>query len=250
MRTLVAIPVFNEFAYVADVISRVRAYTPHILVVDDGSTDGSGRILDRTPGIELIRHDRNRGYGRSLIDAFAHAEAAGYDWVITLDCDDQHEPARLPDFLSRIAADDADIISGSRYLAEFDDNTPAPADRRTINRRITRLLNRSLGLNLTDAFCGFKAHRVAALSRMTLTVDGYAFPLQFWVQAAHHQHRFCELPVARIYHDPSRHFGGALDDAHSRYAHYLEVFRAELARVRRCDRIHSMPCTLGEYEWA
>ena len=126
-------------------------------------------------------------------------------------------------------------------------NTPPPDDRRRINHRITRLLNEKLGLDLTDVFCGFKAFRVSALERLSLSVPGYAFPLQLWVQAACQDLRICELPVHLIYHDPTRHFGGRLDDPEARLQHYLEVFEAERRIVsaagenRRviCD---SLPC--------
>jgi glycosyltransferase involved in cell wall biosynthesis len=113
---LIAIPVFNEEAYVARVLARVKRYADHVLVIDDGSTDATPDLLARTPGIEIIRHPVNAGYGRSLIDAFAFASRHRFDWLITMDCDEQHEAAAIPQFTTTIADNDADIISGSRYL--------------------------------------------------------------------------------------------------------------------------------------
>jgi dolichol-phosphate mannosyltransferase len=110
---------------------------------------------------------------------------------------------------------------------------------------ITALINRRLGLNLTDSFCGFKAYRVSALTRIHISVPGYAMPMQFWVQAARAGLRIRELPVRLIYNDPTRHFGGILDDPLVRYRHYVEVFEAELARVTdsdRCTVFGSEPC--------
>ncbi|MFH1418581.1 MAG: glycosyltransferase family 2 protein [Planctomycetota bacterium] len=231
MRVLTALPVFNEEKHVARVLEEVRRHTKHILVVDDGSTDGTSRILADTPRIRTITHRENRGYGRSLIDALQYADRQGYDWVITLDCDDQHEPARIPDFIDRAGRGDVDIVSGSRYLVDLPENTPAPEDRRLINARITHMINHMLDLSLTDAFCGFKACRVEAMAGLPLSVPGYAFPLQFWVQAVAGGLRICELPVPLIYNDPNRHFGGPLDDPQIRMQHYLDVFRTELASV-------------------
>jgi len=242
MKTLVAIPVFNEAKYLPDVLKQVRRRANHVLVVDDGSTDATAAILARQSGIHVIRHPENRGYGQSLIDAFAFASAEGFDWVITIDCDEQHEPERIPDFLARIVQDDADIISGSRYLMTMPGSTDAPDDRRRINQTITRLLNDRLGLTLTDSFCGFKAHRVSAMDRLCLTVPGYAFPLQFWVQAWRAGLRISELPVALIYNDPTRHFGGLLDDPESRLTHYLEVFERELTRTLKTCGWGAMKC--------
>lgn len=233
MRVLVAIPVFNEARYVAGVVAEVLGQGQDVLVVDDGSTDGTPQILRDIDGIRLIRHPENRGYGQSLIDAFAYAARYGYDWIVTIDCDEQHEPQQIPMFIERARRDGADIISGSRYLEEMSGSTAAPEDRRRINMHLTKLLNETLGLSLTDAFCGFKAYRVAKVAELPLTVPGYAFPMQFWVQAVRHRLRICELPVALIYLDPTRHFGGMLDDPDSRLSHYLEVFHAELARPCR-----------------
>lgn len=229
MRTLVAIPVYNEERYVLSVLERVRRHAEHVLVIDDGSCDATPTLLARTK-VEVIRHGQNRGYGRSLQDAFRWAAADGFDWVITMDCDEQHEPDAIPDFLERAARGDLDIVSGSRYLGGHPEDDCPPPDRRRINSEITAELNRRLGLELTDAFCGFKAYRVEALSRLTLTEDGYAFPLQFWVQAVAKGLRIGEIPVRLIYNDLNRSFGGPLDDPEQRVAHYRRVLHCELEK--------------------
>jgi dolichol-phosphate mannosyltransferase len=203
-----------------------------VLLVDDGSTDGTGEFLDGRSDVQLIRHERNAGYGQSLIDSFNYADQCGYDWVITMDCDEQHEPERIIDFLAAINTDAWDIISGSRYLKPFDGNDLPPLDRRTINSKITTLMNESFGWNLTDSFCGFKAHRVSATRQLNLTETGYAFPMQLWPQVYKARLRLTEIPVRLIYNDTTRSFGGVLDDADRRLAHYLDVFRRELAAVR------------------
>ncbi|HPM24101.1 MAG TPA: glycosyltransferase family 2 protein [Phycisphaerae bacterium] len=240
MRFLVAIPVYNEERYLPGVLTAVRRYTSDILVVDDGSTDATPALLRLEPGVRVITHRENRGYGRSLIDAFAFADRHRYDWVITIDCDEQHEPAQIPEFIAQAGAGGADIISGSRYLQARPDDDAAPPDRQQINFTINRVLRQVLGLALTDSFCGFKAHRVAALRRLRLDEPGYAFPLQFWVQCARAGLRIRELPVRRIYRDQSREFGGTLDDPAARLQHYLTVFVRELGRAgAQC------PCRIG-----
>jgi dolichol-phosphate mannosyltransferase len=95
---------------------------------------------------------------------------------------------------------------------------------------LTDELNRRLGLRLTDAFCGFKAYRVAPLADLELDIDGYDFPMQFWVQAAAAGLRIGEIPVRLIYNDPGRSFGGPLDDADNRLAVYRRTFERELIR--------------------
>ncbi len=237
-RTLLAIPVYNEEKYVERVLGRVSEYLPDVLVIDDGSADATPSLLAKFP-VEVIRHAHNRGYGRSLMDAFRWAAVDRFDWIITMDCDEQHEPASIPDFLAAIERDDLDVISGSRYLDIHPENDAPPEERRRINGIITDELNGRLGLKLTDSFCGFKAYRVSALQRLTLDVDGYAFPMQFWVQAVAAGLRIDEVPVRLIYNDATRSFGGPLDNHAHRLAHYRDVLAFELARCadrlpRRC----------------
>lgn len=231
MRLLIAIPVFNEQKYLGRVLDRVKQFHPDILVVDDGSTDDTPGILAARNDISVIRHERNEGYGRSLIDAFEYSERQGFDWAITMDCDEQHEPEMIPQFVRHIESDRWDVISGSRYLAPHGTDDLPPEDRRSINAKLTRLLNDLFHLNLTDAFCGYKAHRVSAMGRLCLTETGYAFPMQFWPQVWHHHLRLTEIPVRLIYNDPTRHFGGRLDDATERLRHYLDVLDREIERI-------------------
>lgn len=222
---LIAMPIFNEERHLEKVLREVRAATPaDILVINDGSTDSTAAILARHRDVQVCHHARNQGYGQSLIDAFHWAAQRDYEWVITMDCDEQHEPAALPDFIAAANADDADIISGSRYLLSQSRKDEPPMDRRLINQLITDVINRNLNLNLTDSFCGFKAHRVSAMERLELRETGYAFPLEFWVRAAQASLRVAELPIRLIYNDPDRHFGGRLDNPNHRLRHYLNVF--------------------------
>jgi dolichol-phosphate mannosyltransferase len=88
-------------------------------------------------------------------------------------------------------------------------------------------------LQLTDAFCGFKAYRVESLQKLDLTEQGYAMPLELWVQAAHAGLKIVEVAVPLIYLDEKRSFGGSLDDAERRLAHYREVIGRATQRVAR-----------------
>src|SRR5262249_26897322 len=119
MRSLTAIPVFNEESHVENVLREVRRYSTDILVIDDGSTDGTAAVLRRLtetdfPGLSILRHAQNQGYGAALISAFGEALRREVEVLVTMDCDGQHEPARIAVLLEAIH--DADIVSGSRYL--------------------------------------------------------------------------------------------------------------------------------------
>jgi len=221
MRVLTAIPVYNEAKHVRTVLAEVRRYCRNILVVNDGSTDGTAELLDREPGLFRINHATNGGYGAALISAFRFALESEFDVLVTMDCDGQHQPERIPVLLEAIH--DCDIVSGSRYLRDFRQDTPAPTDRRFINATITREINERYGLNLTDAFCGFKAYRCDALEKLRITETGWGMPLQLWVQAARQELRVKEIGVPRLYLDPNRAFGGVMNDPEQRLAYYHTV---------------------------
>lgn len=222
MRFLTAIPVYNEERHVEGVLDEVRRFVPDILVVDDGSTDNTPTLLAQQKDLHLVTHPKNRGYGAALSSAFAYMrEHPEFCVLVTMDCDGQHEPSRVPVLLE--ALHDADIVSGSRYLRDFRQDTLAPQDRQRINATITQELNARFGLHLTDAFCGFKAYRRSALERLHITETGWGMPLQLWVQAARAGLRIKEVGVPRLYLDPKRAFGGMLNDADQRLAYYREV---------------------------
>jgi dolichol-phosphate mannosyltransferase len=228
---LTALPVYNEAAHLPDVLREVKKFSTNVLVVDDGSTDCTPHLLTETEGIDIVRHRTNQGYGAALRTAFHFTLERGYSALVTIDCDGQHEPRLIPDLVAALfpeSGEDVDIVSGSRYLKDFDGDDLAPEDRRRINMQITRQMNECFGLQLTDAFCGFKAYRPEALARFDITELGYAMPLQLWVQAVRHGMRITEFPVPRVYLDEKRSFGGSLDDAQRRLAYYQEVIRREM----------------------
>jgi dolichol-phosphate mannosyltransferase len=226
-RTLTALPVYNEVEHVAAVLDGALSYSDEVLAVDDGSTDGTSALLARRSDIRLITHRHNQGYGAALRSAFEFAQRGGYDILVTIDCDGQHQPQMIPRFIE--ACGDVDIVSGSRYLRRFPGDCDPPPERLRINQILTEELNRRLGLKLTDAFCGFKAYRTAALAKLEVTENGYAMPLELWVRAAWSGLKITEIAVPLIYLDERRSFGGSLDQAETRLAVYREVLEKTLA---------------------
>jgi len=229
-RYLTVLPVYNEAQHVTSVLDQVAKYSTDILVVDDGSDDGSGELLAQRDDIDVLLHSENRGYGAALLSAFDYSIVHRYDIVVTIDCDGQHEPQRIANLVA--GCKQADIVSGSRYLDQLGPTSHVPADRRQINHQITAELNERLGLQLTDAFCGFKAYRTQSLAQLDLTETGYAMPLELWVQAAWHELQILELPVPLIYLDQERSFGGALDSATTRVSYYRSIIDRA---IRDCE---------------
>lgn len=238
-RILTALPVYNEASHVKDVLQQVLQHASDVLVVNDGSSDGTAAALQQFEDrIHVQHHPVNLGYGAALNTAFQYALRYGYDVLVTIDCDGQHQPALISEIAARVddPAQPVEMVSGSRYLLPPENGQAAPADRRLINRQVTTCLNEKLGFDITDAFCGFKAYRVSALADLDITDTGYAMPLQLWVQASDLHWRISEYAVPLIYLDEQRSFGGALDDAEVRLAHYRSVLNAELSRRGMAQR--------------
>ena len=231
MKRLVVIPVYNEATTLRSVLASVREqHHGDIVVVDDGSDDETPSALAQERGLRVITHPVNRGYGRSLIDGFDFARAGGYDEVLTMDCDGQHEPHHIGAFFAALhEGAGVDIVSGSRYLPRSRVIGKAPAQRRLVNGRITALVNARTGWSLTDAFCGFKAYRMSGLAKLRLREDGYAMPMELWAKALHAGLTVRELPIERIYFDHDRSFGADLDDPERRFAYYVRVWDTALA---------------------
>ncbi len=238
MPDLVVIPVYNEEKSIARVIPEICRHVDrrgtHILAIDDGSSDASSRLIRSFECARLVRHAKNLGYGKTLLDGFRYAVKNRYRCLVTIDCDEQHQPAQLPRFFASLK--NSDVLSGSRYLRGFDRGR-APADRLRINRDITSVVNRITGYKLTDAFCGFKGYRVQALRRLKLKEKGYGMPLEFWVKAAAAGLKVKEMAVDLIYTDHRRSFRRGLDDPVRRGRYYRQVLRKALREVGWGDKV-------------
>lgn len=228
MSDAVLIPVYNEAGTIRSVLDSVREhYAGEILIVNDGSTDETNLVLAARHDVMVIANPHNMGYGRALAEGFAVARTHGFERVVTMDCDGQHEPKHIPQFLDELGHG-IDIISGSRYLPTSQAIGVAPPTRQEVNQRVTEEINRVTGWHLTDAFCGFKAYRLAALEGIEIREPGYAMPLELWAKAFRRGLSVTEIPVERIYCSHDRTFGEHLDDPETRYAYYMRVWNETL----------------------
>lgn len=226
-------PVYNEAETIGGVLDAIgRVFNGSILIVDDGSTDETVQIVARASRARVHRHETRLGYGKSLIDGFERALALGCDRVVTIDADGQHDPQEIQRLLGTLAdgGERVDVASGTRYAPESRVVGATPSERRAINEEITALVNAQTSLGITDAFCGFKAYRVDALKRLRLSEPGWAIAVELWSEMHRCALSVRETPVARIYCDAKRSFGGDLDDPLKRRAHYLEVWARARAR--------------------
>jgi len=131
------IPAYNEERSIARVIVKAMNYVDRVIVYDDGSTDMTGEIAERL-GAEVIRHERNLGYGAALASLFRRAREADADVLVVLDADGQHNPDDIPRLVKPVLDGESDIVCGSRFLSEEND---MPSYRRWGINRITKLVS-------------------------------------------------------------------------------------------------------------
>jgi glycosyltransferase involved in cell wall biosynthesis len=153
LRTLIAIPAFNEAESIALVLTELRNHHPteHVIVIDDGSRDDTARIA-RSLGVRVIRHPINLGVGAAMGTAFKYAARHDYEAMVQLDADGQHRPEFLSVLLGQIGA--ADIVIGSRFADGGYFRTTAA--RRSVMRVIAWVVSRYAKSHLTDVTSGFR----------------------------------------------------------------------------------------------
>ncbi len=174
-----------------------------ILVVDDGSTDGTAAIVQARAAhnVVLLRHPGNRGKGAALMTGLRHArDVLGWEWAVTLDADGQHDPADLEDFLSTIPGVCTGILAGARSRR----GTAMPWHRRFSNASTTWLISRLAGKPVFDAQCGYRAYRLD-LAAILPDAGRFEWEARALVLAARAGWEIERVPVSTVYGDQGSH---------------------------------------------
>jgi len=196
-RLSIIIPVFNERQFVAELVARVRAepWDMEVLVVDDGSTDGTVEILEEIaaadPVIRLLRHEANQGKGAALRTGFA---AATGDVLLVQDADLEYDPRDYGALLEPICDGRADVVYGSRFLGG--PHRVHNFHHYVANKGLTTFSNLLTGLNLTDMETCYKAFRRDVLDGITLREDRFGFEPEFTARIAAKGCRVYEVPIS------------------------------------------------------
>jgi glycosyltransferase involved in cell wall biosynthesis len=195
----IVIPAFNEESAVFDVVNRVREAYPNVIVIDDGSSDGTLAEAKRAGAIAL-RHVVNRGQGAALQTGIEFALRRRAGVIVTFDADGQHRVEDIARLVEALATNDADIAIGSRFL-ELRSNVPAV--RRFTLRTAALFMRLTSGVALTDAHNGLRAIRARAAKKIRLTIDGMAHASEIVDQIYTHGMKVVEVPVVIQYTDYS-----------------------------------------------
>jgi len=196
-RLSIIVPVFNEEATIAAVIERLTTIAlpipREIIVVNDGSRDGTRGVLDGLHGrhadVSVVHVAENRGKGHAIRAGFSRA---GGSIVAIQDADLELDPAQLADLIAPIVARDTDVVYGSRFLAGRPD---APASTLLANRSLTWLTNRLYGSALTDMETCYKVMRIEVARSLPLTADRFDIEPEITAQLLRGGHRIVERPV-------------------------------------------------------
>jgi glycosyltransferase involved in cell wall biosynthesis len=186
----VLIPAYNAEATLKGVIEGAKRSDLEIIVVDDGSTDSTARI-GREMGITLLQHRNNRGKGRALRTGFAHAMEHGYEGVITLDADGQHDAGEIPRFVNLYRKESPDIIIGSR-AAQFNE---MPWLRGFWNRLGAKAVSRRTQTLITDSQSGYRLIRVEVLRNVELTTSTYETEMELLIKACKKGYRVLNIGI-------------------------------------------------------
>jgi hypothetical protein len=191
---LVCIPAFDEAqslpAVLAEIPAEVAGQRTHVLVIDDGSRDGTAAVA-RSLGAHVVSHPVNSGQGAALQTGYLVAERLGVDVVVTLDADGQHDPSQMERLVEPIVRDEADFVVGSRRMGEGESDSRARDAGITV---FTRLINQLGGTQVSDIANGYRAIRASRLAAIAFTEDQFHNP-ELLLGAARAGLRVLDVPV-------------------------------------------------------
>ena len=200
-RVLVIIPTYNERENIEEIVARTTASVPRaeVLIVDDNSPDGTGKIADGLSAddqrVHVLHRSQKAGLGAAYIAGFEWGLDAGYDVLVEMDADGSHAPEQLPDLLA--ALDHADLVLGSRWVPGGSVSN-WPKSREALSRGGNLYTRVALGVSLHDITGGYRAYRRAVLERIdyrAVASQGYCFQVDLAWRAVRAGFRVVEVPI-------------------------------------------------------
>jgi glycosyltransferase involved in cell wall biosynthesis len=205
---VVAIPCYNEEVAIGSMVLRSLKYAEKVVVIDDGSTDKTAEVA-RMAGAEVLAHGSNLGKGVSIRDAFEYIKRTKANAIVLIDGDGQHNPDEIPVLLKPILLKEADIVNGSRFIAN--NGNSVPLYRRFGQSVLTTMTNIGTRQRLSDSQNGFRAFSRNSFDYFTLNQKGMAIESEMLIDAACANLKIVEVPIGVRYdvdgstHNPIKH---------------------------------------------
>lgn len=205
MRCLVVVPTYNEKDNLAELVERIleQGEVFDVLVVDDNSPDGTGRVADelasRSPRVKVLHRPGRMGLGTAYVSGFRYGLAAGYDFLFEMDADFSHDPAYLTRFLQKVE-EGYDVVIGSRNIRGGGVRN-WPLGRRLLSRGGSLYARLILGLTVTDATGGYKCFKREVLDSLdldTIRSNGYSFQIEVNYRCQQMGFRIGEIPIVFV----------------------------------------------------
>jgi glycosyltransferase involved in cell wall biosynthesis len=196
------IPVYNEASTISRVVEETKKYVDLVVVVDDGSTDGTRKVLKNLNGKVFVHtHIVNRGVGAATATGITAALNSGADIIVTLDADLQHKPRDIPRLIEPIVRGEADVVIGSRFKKP----PQGMPFTKIIGNKLLNFITKVLyGFESTDTQSGFKAFSRKAASKIEITVDKYGFCSEIIGEIKKNNLKMKEVPIDVIYLDKQK----------------------------------------------
>lgn len=191
------VPAYNAATHIEEVLASIKRYIPprNIIVVDDGSTDDTASVAERS-GVLVVRHEVNRGKGGAIRTAVERLSTlSDIDAVVMLDADGQHDPQEIPRFAEEFMKGTTDIIVGNRMAARGG----MPAIRVLTNRLTSAIVSLRAGQRIPDSQNGYRLVRASLIRRLDLVTSRYEIDSELIIKACHAGGRASSIPVSTIY---------------------------------------------------
>jgi glycosyltransferase involved in cell wall biosynthesis len=207
MKIVIGIPAFNEEKNIAGILIKLKKFSQHIVVCDDGSNDLTAKISEELGAI-VIKHEKNLGYGAAIKSIFLKSQEINADVLITFDADGQHRIEDINKVLEPIKDNTADMVIGSRFL---NNKQKIPKYRKVGIKAITELTNIVSGTKITDSQSGFRAYNKKILEKINPTESGMGISTEILIKIQKSGLRITEVPIIISYegetstHNPISH---------------------------------------------
>ena len=207
MKVCVLIPSVNEESTIKNVVTELKRLGCEVLVVDDGSTDNTGKIASEN-GARIIRHAKNMGKGASLKDGFSFlSKNTDCDNVITMDADGQHNPKDIQKFIDHVKNHECDLVIGSRMKKTKN----MPPMRFLTNRLMSFLVSLMCGQRIPDTQCGYRLIKRNVLEKLDLKFDNFEVESEILIKASRNKFKIDSIPIETIYRGEASRINPVID---------------------------------------